>query len=333
MFKEIKKYLCLTMVLICLIIFCSCQNESTKQEINGRVESTYLIKPYSEVPEGSITISFREGKDSEDSPEVIFTRFIRHSTTAVIGEYVEDKSLELSYKKFKNLGVVYGYAPDEYIYVPIHEINRADEDVHSIPSGEFVEGEKYLIIAHYNDYFFDPHPEYQLSQDLFIPLDDIDNNFAGILKVELSGEADSSDLVSYVKHIAETKGYDTYNTLYIPNVFRGESLKQVIKNCDYLFEIKVEEVLSDEKYASSHSYSCLIKNVLKSKDELPYYKNEIITVNALPNSMEQGESYIAVLYNHGDMNNNFLTQAADNGIINTRDFLKLLEIYSYLWLP
>ena len=230
MFKEIKKYLCLTMVLICLIIFCSCQNESAKQEISGGVENTYLIKPYSEVPEGSITISFREGKDSKDSPEVIFTRFIQHSTTAVIGEYVEDKSLELSYKKFKNLGVVYGYAPDEYIYVPIHETNRADADEHSIPSGEFVEGEKYLIIAHYNDYFCDPHPEYQLSQDLFIPLDDIDNNFAGILKVELSGEADSSDLVSYVKHIAETKGYDTYNTLYIPNVFRGESLKQVIKN-------------------------------------------------------------------------------------------------------
>ena len=29
-------------------------------------------------------------------------------------------------------------------------------------------------------------------------------------------------------------------------------------------------------------------------------KNDKITVNALPDSMKAGESYIAVLYNHGD---------------------------------
>ena len=313
---------------LCAVIFCSCHSESALHENETENNASY-IKPYSQIPKNSISIKFIKNTQIKDTADEIFTRFIQHSTTAVVAEYIEDNSIENGYRKFKNIEVIYGYAPDEYIYVPVNEIIDSDGNYYKLPSGEFTGAEKYLLIAHYNNYFFDPYPEYQLSQDMFIPLDDLDNNFIGNYKIELSKGADASDLLSYVKHITETKGYDIYESLYIPNIFRGESLKTVVKNCDYLLEVTVKEKDSSDKYAAINSFNCSVNNVLRG--DISGFDRENLLINVKADTLKEGESYIIALYNHGDIDKS-LEQAADNGIISLLDFWKVIEVYLYLWL-
>ena len=332
MLREKSKYIAVLLSVL-LLILCSCQNDNVQIEKEEEDLISDDIKPYDEIPQGAVSFEYLKETESEKTAEEIFKHIIQRSTTAVVAEYVEDKSLEITYRKFKKLDVLYGYAPDEYLYVPINTGSSSTRGDYRIPSGDFTDGEKYLIIAYYRNYFFDPYPEYQLSEDLFIPLDNIENNFASNFKIKLSDEADSSDLINYVKYIADNEGYDIYNTLNIPNIFRGESLNTVVNNCDYIFEIKVDEVLNGQKYSWYHTYSCTVNNVLKEKEGVSYNKNDKITVTALPDSMKAGESYIVVLYDHACNGDYYLDQAADNGIIPVSDFMKVLEVYFYLYTP
>jgi len=328
MINNLSRYFCAILFFLCAVIFCSCHSESALHE-NETENNVSYIKPYSKIPENSISIKFIKNTQSKDTPDEIFTRIIQHSTTAVVAEYIEDNSLENSYRKFKNIEVIYGYAPDEYIYVPVSETFKSDGNYYKLPSGEFTDGEKYLLIAHYYNHFFNPYPEYQLSQDMFIPLDDPDNNFIGNFKIELSNNANASDLVSYVKYIAETKGYDIYETLYTPNIFRGESLKTVVKNCDYLLEVTVKEKESGDKYASSNIFKCSVNRVLRGN--ISGFDKDNFMINVKADTLKEGESYIIALYNHGNIDK-VLEQASDNGIVALSDFWKVFEVYLCLWL-
>lgn len=249
--------------------------------------------------------------------------------TAVVAEYKGRVEQNGNFDKYINLEVIYGTAPDEYIFAPVDMTLLSEPMV----------GEKYVLTLTREDSIFYDFPIYKIKQ--ILPLgnvaemqsefllkaysnEDFTDGGYFICKTQISGINSSADLVSYIKCIATTYGYDILKEAYFPNIFRGESLKQVVEHGDVIVKIKVNEVTEDAPYLKSNKYKCSVTEILKKN----IYVHKEITVEAEAMSFKEGEEYIVILASADNSfdGKNFM-QAANNGVIPLSDTALVEEFY------
>ena len=268
--------------------------------------------------------------------DIIYKNAIQHSHTAVLCEYMGEVESESKYRKFHNLEVLYGEAPDEYIYLSFYD---------NVVS-KLVEGEKYILTLTRADMFFHFYPTYEIianfpiknisyphSKFEFYCHDVVDCSPVDYYTtVTISGLKEAEELIAYIKELANERGFNRGETPYVPNVFRNESLETVTKNCDYILKIKVNslnnyDLNGDDSTRAYTRSGCSVLQVIKGDSNV----EQNIYFNAQKNVLEVGKEYIvmacpAIL----DTNSMGFMQCAENGIIPAEDTEKVDEIFSYL---
>ena len=295
---------------------------------NGK--ESYL-RDFKRVELNNIEISYssKQSENSELKHHYFYNLVTSCTHTGVVAEYKGRVEQNGNYEKFENLEVVYGNAPDKYIMIP------ADMTLPTEPAA----GEKYILTLTREESIFHNFPIYRIKQ--ILPLENVNSGVSEFLlkaysnedftdggyficKTEIKGINNPADLVSYVKCIALTYGYDILNEAYEPNIFRDVSLKTAVDNSDIIVKIKVKECLEDAPYLKSHKYSCSLTEILKKNIRI---ESEIF-IEALPGSLTENEEYIIILapLNNKKDGKNFM-QAFSGGIIPLKDAKLTEEFY------
>ena len=279
------------------------------------------LKNIEEVNLDNITLKAYSGYSEDD---VLYNTSIITSHAGVVAEYIGvDK--ECVCWKFKNVEVTYGKAPDEELLVRYTDLG--------VEGANFETGKKYFLLLTRDDTVFYDTAIYN-SYYAYIPLENLDECKTKYGKIILENDADASDLVTYISHIAETKGYDYYQTYKEYNLFRNQSLKISVENCDCIFKIKVNSVVGELDSRGYHIYSCDVTEALRGEyDE--HKINGGIEFYSFPNSLEADKEYIVLscLFYESTFDGkpcrcNFML-AADNGIIPLEDEKLTEEFYKY----
>lgn len=287
----------------------------------GQSSNTYL-KPFTDISDDAVEIvNVMLPENSEiDSKTTFHNGVIANSHTAVVAEYIEYTKGDYPCRKFKNIEVVYGEAPDEYIMTYLGGF----EEYSPIP--EFKVGEKYLLILRRTDDIFFSHPLYHPMGQAYIPLDDLDNAVWTFGTFKLSETADVSDFVTYIAKLANDYGF---SQSYFPNIIRDKDLEYVITNSDCIFKIKVDSFLNAAAYYPFYNYRCYVTEEIRGE----YTPNQdgSIYIKVHPEALEEGKEYIiAVCTTDNDGKDSWFMQCSNNGIIPIENEDLVNKVYSYL---
>ena len=264
-----------------------------------------------------------------DSDIITFSdTLVNKAHGAVVAEYVGRETLDVKYEKFKQLAPIFGDVPEDYIYTPLDYTLLAD----------FEEGEKYILLLYRTDLVYKSMAYYEVCQSLpyiekgsfedvysytFDPNLDYGTAAEPVCTAKFSNLSGGCELAGFIKYVADTYGYDRYKSLYYPNIFRGESLKTVTENSDYLLKVKVD---SFNERVKSDVYDCTVTDILRRK----YIVANKISIEAGKGSLEAGKEYIvAVCGKSANISSTYFMLAADNGIIPLDDEALVEEFYKY----
>lgn len=288
--------------------------------LNVPINKKYL-KSIEDVNIDNIMLKAYGGLSEDD---VLYNTSVITSHAGVVAEYVGFDNDKICWK-FKNIEVAYGKAPDENIFVRYDDLG--------VEGASFETGKKYFLLLTRDDTVFYDTAIYN-SYYVYLPLENLDECKTKYGKIILENDADASDLVTYISHLAETKGYDYYHTYKEYNIFRNQSLKTVVENSDCIFKIKVNSLINELDSKGYHIYSCDVTDALRGEyDE--HAINGGILYFSFPDSLEIGKEYIVMscLFYESTFDGkkcrcNYML-AADNGIIPLEDEKLTEEFYKY----
>lgn len=169
---------------------------------------------------------------------------------------------------FDVLDVAKGRTSVETIYVlEQHLISHViDTDISYISGAyEYEKGSDYLLVLERNVSIYQEHDRYVQLSDIYIPLSNVSESLIYSQKLDEhmkdSTKLSSTDeLISYVKEIAQhaESSVDYYGTSYC----ESHDIKTVVEASDYIFHVKIGELIAIGRYTDTETYHCSIQDYL-----------------------------------------------------------------------
>ena len=317
---EKKRFVPLIIAGCVLILILACLGCTFALKDGSYMNGTSAIPEY--------ILSYHQDSDVEidyvrpvTTEECFYNSTIGYSDCAVVGElYKYESNGERDIWYFKNIETVYG-EPEEGDVIVTDQILFSD-----LYENTFKTGRRYLLILKKENLLTMDGISYYLSG--YADLESLYSVEGGSYYALIKKGTIASELVRFIA--AKAKELGTAEEFY-PIIYRGESLEEVLKKCDIVVRVKVENNINSGRRLPENNYICTLLEVLKGE----YTSEKELWINADASKVSVKGEYIFALnkrYAEEDADN-FFVQASLDAVIDAKDTEAVAKVMKALENP
>ena len=251
---------------------------------------------------------------------------VKNSTGAVTAEFVSF-SYDSQYfiYKFKVNDILYGNIPEKELVFRVEKID-SETAKNGYKSNTFIKGETYILpLLRFDDIFYET-AQYYFTCSYVIPYSTLNQQSSNNNFSKKINELYNGDIISYIKNTAISTGYQKEE---IKNIFRNENLETVVKNCDVIVKVKVENILTHGIYNDSTTYTCSLLNVINNITVNTDNETGYFYITTFKDALEINKEYYITLA-IVDNTSTIYSQASPIGIIPAEDTEIITKIKNWL---
>lgn len=286
-----------------LILFTACAKEYST------TANDYVDADINEKKTYSVVNSLKNG--------ITFLEAIDASDCIAVAEYLsyEDKDSYVIYT-FQVKSTLRGVIGEDVIHIYTSKgVATVPEFGYTYETGQeiYEEGDQYVLILNKSDMLFYEYPQYTVIADIFIPVDAIESaEMYGKPIAQLQGVTASTLSSSMAALSAQAEPVQKK-----PSYTTAEDLPTIIKESDFVLEVKVNGIMFEGVLHNGNTYFCEIQNVLKG-DPVVTEANHTLFIVLMKDSVQVGETYV-VMVNQVNEGSFVFTQSSLNSIIDPDD--------------